>query len=80
MSAPAIPAPHQLHCHYCSHWLGEASAPVEFMGMFKQPKEREQVEPPRDTYRCGSCRWVNVFRRPERQGRDWRHIHLKTSS
>lgn len=79
MSVPAIQST-QLHCHYCTHWLGESSESVQFVGMFQRPKDREKVPEPRDTYRCGSCRWVNVFRRMEgRSSVDWQRMELKTA-
>jgi hypothetical protein len=76
VTAPATQSV-QLHCHHCTHWLGESGEPVIFVGMFKEPRDRAHVEEPRDTYRCGSCRWVNVFRRAATGGGNWRRIELK---
>jgi len=51
----------QLHCHHCSTWLGESVESLTFVGMFKDPRDRERVEGPRATYRCKRCSWVNLF-------------------
>ena len=69
----------QLHCHHCQRWLGESSDPLTFVGMFKDPRERERVGGPRDTYRCKSCGWANVFQTAQGAVREWRPgIELKT--
>jgi hypothetical protein len=52
-----------LLCHHCSHWMGESSEPLEFLGMFKNPSDRNRVDGPRSSWRCKSCGWVNVFRK-----------------
>jgi hypothetical protein len=68
----------QLHCHHCSTWLGEARETLTFVGMFKDPRERERVTGPRDTYRCKRCGWANVFQAPDTAPRQWRDgIDLK---
>ena len=51
----------QLHCHHCQRWLGESPHSLTFVGMFKDPRDREHVPGPRHTYRCKSCGWVTVF-------------------
>ena len=73
------PASVQLHCHHCQRWLGEARDSLTFVGMFKDPRQRERVEGPRDTYRCKSCGWANVFQSPANAAiREWRDgIELK---
>ena len=71
----------QLHCHHCQRWLGETSQSLVFVGMFKDPHDRQRVEGARDTYRCKSCGWVNVFQSQANAAmRDYRHdIQLKAS-
>ncbi len=74
------PASVQLHCHHCSTWLGESREALTFVGMFKDPRERERVAGPRDTYRCKRCGWANVFLAAEQAPRAWRDgIELKAS-
>jgi len=51
----------ELRCHHCTQWLGETSRSLVFVGMFKDPRQRERVSEPRDTWRCKSCGWANVF-------------------
>jgi hypothetical protein len=76
MTVPATSV--QLHCHHCSTWLGEAREALTFVGMFKDPRERERVPGPRDTYRCKRCGWANVFQAPDTAPRHWREgIDLK---
>ena len=68
----------QLHCHHCQRWLGECRESLTFVGMFKDPRERERVSEPRDTYRCKSCGWANVFLATANAAlRDWRAVELK---
>lgn len=69
----------QLHCHHCSTWLGETAASLTFVGMFKDPRERERISEPRDTYRCKRCGWANVFHAQGTEtAREWREgIELK---
>jgi hypothetical protein len=68
----------QLHCHHCSTWIGEAREALTFVGMFKDPRERERVASPRDTWRCKRCSWVNVFQSQAAPVREWRDgIELK---
>jgi hypothetical protein len=78
----SIPAPSvQLHCHHCSTWLGESRESLTFVGMFKDPRERERVPQPRDTYRCKRCGWVNVFQATDAAVRDWRaDVEIKKAS
>lgn len=52
----------QLRCFHCGAWMGESSRTLTFMGMFQSPPDRRLVPEPRDTYRCKSCGWANVFR------------------
>ena len=74
------PASVQLHCHHCSTWLGETASSLVFVGMFKDPRERERVQEPRDTYRCKRCGWANVFQtQANATMRDYRSIDLKAS-
>lgn len=51
----------QVHCHRCKQWLGESSRVLELVGLFKDPRQRERVAEPRDTWRCRACGWANVF-------------------
>lgn len=51
----------QLHCHHCTTWLGESESPLTFVGMFKDPQDRNYLPAPRNTYRCKRCGWVTVF-------------------
>ena len=67
----------QLRCHHCGGWLGESSNSLTMVGIFKNPPDREYVAPPRETYRCKGCGWVNVFQVPA--VRDYRNIELKAS-
>jgi hypothetical protein len=69
------PASVQLHCHHCQRWLGEARESLTFVGMFKDPRDRERLAEPRDTYRCKSCGWANVFQTAA--VRDWREVETK---
>lgn len=56
----------QIYCTECTRWVGEASHALEYVGKFKDRKERRTVPEPRDTYLCKSCGWVMVFRpKPE---------------
>jgi hypothetical protein len=34
---------------------------MELIGMFRRPRDREQIPAPRDTWRCKGCGWVNLF-------------------
>jgi len=71
----------QLHCHHCQRWLGETSESLMFVGMFKDPRQRERLSDPRDTYRCASCKWVNVFQSSANAAtRDYRDVELKRAS
>jgi hypothetical protein len=68
----------QLHCHHCQRWLGESRESLAFVGMFKDPRQRERVTEPRDTWRCKSCGWANVFQVSDAPARHWRDgIDLK---
>lgn len=79
MSVP--PLGPQLHCHHCQRWLGETSQSLVFVGMFKDPRERERVTGARDSWRCKSCGWTMVFQAPEMPVRAWRDgIDLKRAS
>ena len=78
MTAPVVSST-QLRCHHCQRWIGESSAAVVFVGMFKDPKDRELIPVPRDTYRCSSCKWVNVFRADNAAPQSWRQVELKQS-
>ncbi len=69
----------ELHCHYCVRWVGDTSQALVFVGMFKDPHDRYRLSHPRDTYRCKSCGWVNIFRPREVEARDYRSIELKAS-
>jgi hypothetical protein len=71
--------PGRLRCHHCGQsFLGESSSALVFVGMFKDPRERERITAPRDTYRCKSCGWANVFQAPDTAPRHWRDgIELK---
>ncbi len=72
------PLGQQLHCHHCQRWIGETSQSLVFVGMFKDPRDRERVEGHRDTYRCPSCKWSNVFQSPAAATfRDYRHVETK---
>lgn len=68
---------HDLRCHHCSQWIGESPEPLEFVGLFKNPRDREMVSVPRVSYRCGKCGWLNVFRGV---GAAWRRMELKTGT
>jgi len=57
--------------------MGETSSSLTFVGMFKRPEDRSMVEAPRDTWRCKSCGWVNVFQAEERDPRSWRQVSLE---
>ena len=71
----------QLHCHHCQRWLGEARESLTFVGMFKDPRDRELVQGPRSTYRCKSCAWSNVFQSAANDAtRDYRAVELKRAS
>lgn len=52
----------QLRCHRCHQWLGESSEPMELVGLFKDPRQRECIREPRNTWRCKACGSANVFR------------------
>ena len=65
---------YDLRCHRCSHFMGESSEPVEFSGLFKRPRDREQVKAPRSSWRCPSCGWTNVFKRVTSS---WREVEMK---
>lgn len=54
---------YDLRCHRCSYWIGESAEPMEFVGLFKDKRDRDQVQSPRATYQCKHCGWVNIFRR-----------------
>lgn len=71
----------QLHCHHCSTWCGESPESLTFVGMFKDPQDRNMVSGPRWTYRCKRCAWVNCFQSQVSAAvRDYRHdIELKAS-
>jgi hypothetical protein len=72
------PVTGELRCHHCTQWLGETSRSLAFVGMFKDPRQRERVAAPRDTWRCKSCGWANVFQAPDTAPRQWRDgIDLK---
>jgi hypothetical protein len=75
------PSSVQLHCHHCQRWLGETSQSLTFAGMFKDPRHRERLAEPRDTYRCKSCGWANLFvAAADAPIREWRAgIDLKAS-
>lgn len=64
----------QLHCHRCKQWLGESSRPVELVGLFKEPRQREIIAVPRETWRCKACGWANVF---VGAAQDWANVELK---
>lgn len=34
---------------------------MEMVGIFRDPRERRRIAPPRDSWRCKSCGWTNVF-------------------
>jgi hypothetical protein len=68
---------YQLRCHHCKQWLGESSVPLELVGMFKDPRQRERVEEPRDSWRCKACGWVNVFQAPGATSGSWRDVEVK---
>ena len=71
---------HQLYCHHCSQWVGESSDPVTLVGMVRDPRDRNLVPSPRNTWRCKSCGWVNIFRVvavPAPHVPDWRTVELK---
>ena len=63
---------YRVRCHHCSAFCGEASEPLKFVGMFERAKDANVVALPRETWRCGSCGWVNVFRRAS-----WRDVETK---
>ena len=74
------PASVQLHCHHCQRWLGESRETLTFAGMFRDPRQRERISEPRDTWRCKSCGWANVFVVLGTAVREWRDgIELKAS-
>lgn len=58
--------------------MGEASEPMELVGLFKEPRDVERLTEPRDTWRCKSCGWANVFRRA--RSRSWHEIETKGAS
>lgn len=70
-----MPEGQQLRCHHCKQWLGESSQPLELVGLFKDPRQRERIQIPRDTWRCRACGWANVFA-PAASG-SWRDVELK---
>ena len=78
MTMPAVQTV-QMRCHHCHQWVGESSAPMDFVGMFKDPRDRSMIPEPRDTYRCKHCGWANVFRPVAVNGgrQTWRAIELK---
>ena len=55
--------------------MGEASEAMELVGLFKEPRDVERMALPRDTWRCKSCGWANVFRRVG--SRAWRDVETK---
>lgn len=67
----------QINCHHCTRWIGESRTPLTFAGMFKEPQDRSRIDEPRDTYRCKSCGWVNVFREERRSKPDsWKDTRV----
>jgi len=56
--------------------MGESREPMELVGMFKAPRDVEAVPGPRDTWRCKSCGWANVFRPIS----DWRDVEVKQAA
>lgn len=48
---------------------------LDFVGMFKDPRDRAMLPEPRDSYRCKSCGWINCFRPA---ALSWRSVELKT--
>lgn len=65
---------YDLRCHRCSHWIGEAADPVEFVGLFKKPRDRSEIAGPRSAWKCSSCGWTNVFKRAVT---NWREVEVK---
>ena len=68
-----------IRCHHCGdgRLIGETSQTLAFVGMFKYIRDCGMVDGQRDTYRCRSCGWCNVFQ-PAAQ--DYRDIELKRAS
>lgn len=66
-----------LRCHNCTAFVGEARQPMEMVGVFRRPHERERIEGPRDTWRCGKCGWTTVFQPVEETVPAWRTIETK---
>ncbi len=66
----------ELRCHHCTQWLGETSRSLVFVGMFRDPRQRDRVEGARDSYRCKGCGWLNIF---QAATRDYRAIEIKAS-
>lgn len=62
-AALPVPAPPMVvcRCHRCSYFIGEAPGPLEFVGVFKQARDRALIPPPRIAMRC-KCGWVNLYR------------------
>ena len=70
-SSPALNAPardcsssrvmEEIRCHRCSYFIGEAPGPLEFVGVVKGRRQREQITLPRLCWRC-KCGWFNVYR------------------
>jgi hypothetical protein len=73
-----MPDAYPIHCHKCSAWIGEASGPMEVVGVFKVARDSDRIPAPRQTWRCKGCGWVNVFHasKTERHG-SWRDVELK---
>lgn len=70
--------PFEIRCHRCSSWIGEAKDPMELVGIFKVVRDVELIRAPRNTWRCKSCGWANVFRVAEPAGNGkWRDVELK---
>jgi hypothetical protein len=73
-----MPDAYPIHCHKCSAWIGETTNPMEPWGLFRSARDRESVPPPRNSWRCKGCGWVNVFRVSKigKHG-SWREVEVK---
>jgi hypothetical protein len=54
-------ATNAIRCHRCSQFCGEASRPMEFVGVVRLKEDVDLVDHPRDTWKC-KCGWTNIFR------------------
>lgn len=58
-----------LRCDRCDAFLGEAAELMRLVGVFKAARDTEHVDPPRYSWRCKGCGWINIFRALDKQAR-----------